>query len=162
MLSRRIEIGIGVVTAVLALLILFVAIPFGIVTPKNVRSLVLSPTFWPTILGIALFLIGASLAVRAYFGFGRAAVKEFPSFDRASLLRLAAFIGVIVFYYILIAPLGMVWASMLAFAAILYVTRAGERLTGLICAIALPLLLYAFFFHVAGVPIPQGELVRLP
>jgi len=31
-----------------------------------------------------------------------------------------------------------------------------------VCAVLIPLVLYVFFAHIAGVAIPQGDFVRLP
>ena len=58
--------------------------------------------------------------------------------------------------------LGMVWTSMLAFVALAFLVKTRHPATAFICAIVVPLVLYAFFAHVASVAIPQGELVRLP
>lgn len=163
MLPRRIEIGIGLTTVALALLLLFVVIPFGIVTPKSVNSIFLSPTFWPYILGLCLTMVGAALALQAWLtpeeNVGR---EDLEQFDRPAILRLAGFFAIIVLYYLLIPALGMVWSSSLAFAGVVLVTNARSKVLGIICAVALPVLLFAFFYHVAAVPIPQGTFLRLP
>ena len=163
MLSRRIEIGIGLATVALALLILFVAIPFGIVTPKSVNSIFLSPIFWPSVLGICLLIIGAALTGQSWLRLGGVAeTEEFERFDGGAVYRLVGFLAIIVVYYLLIPLLGMVWSSTLAFAATVFLTNAGSKIVGLVCAVALPILLFAFFYHVAAVPIPQGAFLRLP
>jgi hypothetical protein len=56
----------------------------------------------------------------------------------------------------------MVWTAMLAFAACACLFRTRHPIVAVICAVVVPLLLYAFFAHVAGVAIPQGAFVRLP
>ncbi|MGA0808991.1 MAG: hypothetical protein ACO3PI_08080, partial [Burkholderiaceae bacterium] len=58
--------------------------------------------------------------------------------------------------------LGMVLASILMLLVSFYLL--GEKRIGLVLSVSilLPLVLYTFFLHVAGVSIPQGELIRLP
>ena len=63
---------------------------------------------------------------------------------------------------LLLPLLGMVWTSMAVFVATAFLMRTRHPLTAMACAILVPLVLYAFFAHVAGVAIPQGEFVRLP
>ena len=160
MLSRRIDVGVGLIAAALGLLLLFVVIPYGVVTPRRVRLIVLSPLFWPTILGGALLACGLLLAIKTYLRPIDAA--PFEPFDHGAVVRLGAFTALILLYYLGIPYLGMVLASIAAFAATIFITRSRFRYLGLLCALLLPLALYAFFYHVAGVPVPQGVLVRLP
>ena len=58
--------------------------------------------------------------------------------------------------------LGMVWTCMLVFVATAFMFRTRYPKAAVVCAVVVPLVLYAFFAHVAGVAIPQGEFVRLP
>ncbi len=163
MLSRRIDVGVGLVAAALALLLLFVVIPYGVVTPRRVRLIVLSPLFWPTILGGALLACGLFLAIKTYLRPIDAAIEApFEPFDHGAVVRLGAFTALILLYYLSILHLGMILASIAASAAMIFITRSRFRYLGLLCALLLPLALYAFFYHVAGVPVPQGVLVRLP
>ena len=62
----------------------------------------------------------------------------------------------------LISAIGMVWASMLAFACLAFLMKTRHPKAALAAAVATPLLLYAFFAHVAGVAVPQGDFIRLP
>ncbi|HEY9055719.1 MAG TPA: tripartite tricarboxylate transporter TctB family protein [Aurantimonas sp.] len=163
MLPRRVERNIAFFTIGFALILLVVVIPYGIVTPRNVRLPVLSPLFWPVILGGALLLCGVLLAIRAHFSSEDEQVeREQVTFGRPEALRLAALLILIVAYYLAIPFLGMVWASVAAFLAMTLITGTKWRVHRFIWALVLPLALYAFFSHVAGVPIPQGQLVRLP
>ena len=52
--------------------------------------------------------------------------------------------------------------SMLIFVATALLVRTRHPKTALVCAVIVPLVLYAFFAHVAGVAIPQGNFMRLP
>jgi putative tricarboxylic transport membrane protein len=58
--------------------------------------------------------------------------------------------------------LGLVWTAMLAFAATALLVRTKHMTIAIVSAVTVPLLLYVFFAHVAGVAIPQGNFVRLP
>ena len=58
--------------------------------------------------------------------------------------------------------LGMVLATAIAFALFSLVVVTPRPLTSIIVAIVLPLALYAFFSHVAGVSVPQGRFLMLP
>lgn len=163
MLPRRVELNIAFFAIAFALILLVVLIPYGIVTPRNVRLPVLSPLFWPTILGGLLLLCGLLLAIRTRFSPDDEQIEdEQVSFSRSEVLRLAALLILIVVYYLAIPSLGMVWASMAAFLVMTLITGTKWRVHRFIWALVLPLALYAFFSHVAGVPIPQGQLVRLP
>ena len=54
----------------------------------------------------------------------------------------------------------------MAFAALAFLVSTPHPRAALVCALAVPLALYAFFAHVAGISIPQGSVaadyVRLP
>ena len=77
-------------------------------------------------------------------------------------LRLAL-LGILgVLYVGSIGTLGMVWASVLAFIALAFLIKTRHPVVALIAAVLVPLALYAFFAHVAGVAIPQGDFVRMP
>ena len=43
-----------------------------------------------------------------------------------------------------------------------FLVRTKHMTIAIVSAVAVPLLLYVFFAHVAGVAIPQGNFVRLP
>ncbi len=81
---------------------------------------------------------------------------------RSAWLRLAGLAVIMVLTMFALPRLGMVWTSMIVFmaAALLFKTR--HPIVAVICAVIIPLLLYAFFAHVAGISIPQGNFVRLP
>ena len=63
---------------------------------------------------------------------------------------------------IAIPILGMVWATMVGFVLFAILVRSPRPVASLIVALVLPLALYGFFNHIAGVAVPQGEFVRLP
>lgn len=178
---RERALGLGVVA--LALFLLLVAVPQGVVRPKSVANIVLSPDFWPQILAWLLLAIGVWLSATAFLRPQPAADAAGPPDERAARApagepgdtprdgadprrgewwRLAAFAGLLVLLAIGIPTVGMVWASAAAFWVLVLVTRQSRPWAALAVGIILPLLLYAFFSKFAGVPIPQGDLVRLP
>lgn len=157
-------LGIGFIG--FGLFVLLVAIPYAVTSPSNVGKLVLSPTFWPTIISWLIIGLGVMLVMLRWFRPAQPTIGdvEVPS-DAATggpWIRLAA-TAVIMVAMVMVTPyLGMVWTAMICFALLSVVIRAPQPIVSVIVAIVLPLVLYAFFAHVAGVAVPQGELVRLP
>ena len=157
-------LGIGFIA--FGFFVLLVAIPFAVTSPSNVGRLVLSPTFWPTIIGWLIIVLGAMLVLLRWFQPAEPTLGdvEVPvgSATGGPWMRLAA-TAVIMVALVLATPyLGLVWTSMLCFALLSVVIRAPQPVLSGTVAILLPLVLYAFFAHVAGVAVPQGEFVRLP
>ena len=152
--------GVGV--ALLGLLIFAVLIPWGIDQPGNVEHTALAPDFWPRIIAGAMMALGALLAVRPGPDDDDEDGSEDSGHWRQRLPGLAAALGALFGFYALIPSLGMVVPGVaLIFGLMIF---GGERrwlLAGVVAA-AVPLLLYAFFVHVAGIPIPLGvfEILR--
>ena len=160
MLGRS-EFQVGIAAIAAAAFLLLVGIPHGVTTPSNIRNVVLSPTFWPQILAGLLALAGIGLLISA----PRAAPREDESAlveIRGGLPRLAGMAILMLAYFWLMPVLGMVWVSMLAFGGVALLVHTRHPIAAAVSAVIIPLLLYAFFAHVAGVSVPQGELVRLP
>lgn len=153
--------GLGVV--LLGLLLALVAVPGGVAVPANVRIAVLSPAFWPNILAWLLVVLGVVLAVQAA---RRTSAPDDGSSEhvpvKGGLLRLALLTAGIVALCLFATKLGLVWATVLLFAGTVLLTGTEHRLAAVVVILLLPLALYAFFAHVALVPIPQGAFVRLP
>ncbi len=80
----------------------------------------------------------------------------------AAYARLGLMALVMVATMYAIPRLGMVWTCALAFVATAFLIRTRHPVAALVSALAVPLVLYAFFAHVAGIAIPQGDFVRLP
>jgi putative tricarboxylic transport membrane protein len=163
MLSRRDEILTGLGVMVLAALILWWLIPTYVALPRRAPLRALAPSFWPSIIGWTMLACGALLVARAATAPPPpAAVAQGLGFSRAEFLRLAALTSIFAGTYYALPVIGMVWASMAAFVLLVLLT-GGRRLGwGVAAAVLLPLLLYLFFSKVAGVAIPQGQIVRLP
>lgn len=157
-IHRQTGIGIGAIAA--ALLLVLVAIPGWVSSPSNVSNVILSPLFWPYTLAGLTGLIGIGLILTGMRSVEDLSVDEVVvpgGFKRLALI--AVIMGATMYG---LPRLGMVWTSMLAFAATAFLVRTSHPKTAIVCAVVIPLVLYAFFAYVAGVAIPQGLLVRLP
>lgn len=160
-MSRRTYAQIGAAAIAFAAFLYFVAIPYGVTSPSNVGNIVLSPTFWPNIIA-ALVALGGIAMLLTSRRFDNSGHVTFLEGAQGGAVRLAI-AGVLMAAYVIAMPmLGMVWTSMAAFFLFALLVKTRHRGAALAAALLAPLLLYAFFAHVAGVAVPQGELIRLP
>ncbi len=160
-MSAKSHRQIGVAAILFAIFLYLVGIPYGVTSPSNVQNIVLSPLFWPRILAALLALGGIGLLLTSR----RLDNENHESFlggVGGAPIRLGL-MAVLMVLYVLAAPvIGMVWTSMLAFAALAFLIKTRHPVAAVLAAVFVPLILYAFFAHVAGVAIPQGDFVRLP
>lgn len=163
MSDRTINLHLGIGAIAAALLLALYAIPTWVSSPTNVGNVILSPLFWPYALSGFTALVGLGLVATALVG-SQNEGEDFAEVGNRSvaLLRLAILAAVLAGAMLLMPRLGMVWTMMIVFAIIAFLVRTSHPLVALASALALPLVLYAFFMHVAGVAIPQGDFVRLP
>lgn len=153
-------IGIGVL--VIGLLVFALLIPYGIDQPGNVEHAALAPDFWPRIIAVIMTVMGLLLAIAP----SPEEEDEDESGEDAGrwlhrLTGLAVALGTLFGFYFLMPPLGMVApGAALIFGLMIF---AGERRWLLAAAIAVgvPIVLHAFFVHVAGIPIPLGVFETL-
>ena len=182
---RQQSIVVGLFSLGLGLLLHFWLIPNFISVPGNMARAVLSPAFWPEILAVMAMIAGVFVLIPAFRqGDASNTAELVSSSDAAALsesgdqnshsgtdlsqepqsnvIRLFAFVVAMTLYAKYLDYLGMALASVLMLLVSFYLL--GERRLGLVLTVSvlLPLVLYAFFLHVAGVSIPQGELIRLP
>lgn len=122
----------------------------------------LSPLFWPYVLtaltgftGLGLLLVSRQVSTAVD------PEHQHPS-DEKAWLRLVALAVIMTLTMFALPRLGMVWTTMIVFGVTALLFRSRHPKVAFICAVAIPLLLYLFFAHVAGVAIPQGIFVRLP
>jgi hypothetical protein len=158
--------ALGLVFIGFGAFILLVAIPYAVTSPSNVQKIVLAPTFWPTIISWLIIGLGALLMLLQFFA-PRAAVDDEDASEDGPAppggwLRLAAGTALMVALVYVTPILGLVWTAMLCFGAISLLVKSSRPVMSLIVAIVLPLALYVFFNHAAGVAVPQGEFIRLP
>lgn len=155
------EFQVGAASIALGVFLLVIGIPYGVSSPSNIQKIVLSPLFWPQVLSGALILLGIGLLISARGA--PVSEDERTIFDmKGGVARLAIVAVTMIVYYLLIPVLGMVWASMVVFAVVAFLVKTRHPWAALAAAVVVPLILYAFFAHVAGVAVPQGDLVRLP
>lgn len=162
MSPRMIQLRLGMGACLVALFLMFVGIPGWVSSPSNVANIVLAPTFWPYILAALTGLSGIGLILSSRAATPIVDNDEDAASDGQHWYRLAV-LAVIMFLTMFALPrLGMVWTTMIVFAVTAFLFRTRHPITALVCAVVIPLALYAFFAHVAGVAIPQGNFVRLP
>lgn len=176
---RQQSVIVGLFSLVLGLLLHFWLIPNYISVPSNMARLVLSPAFWPEILAAMIVLAGVFVLVGAFRQPAKPNSQDLAAnltedqqgsnvssplqeVSQPSLIRLLAFVTAMALYAKYLDYLGMALASILMLLISFYLL--GEKRIGLVLSVSivLPLVLYAFFLHVAGVSIPQGEIIRLP
>lgn len=161
MSERTIQFRLGI-GALLASAILFLyAIPTWVAAPSNVPNIVLSPVFWPNILAGLTALTGLGLVLLSSRASEEPQSSETHE-QKAGWLRLGLIALVMLGVLYGLPRIGMVWTCMAGFAATAFIVRTRHPKAALITAVLVPLALYFFFAHVAGVAIPQGNFVRLP
>lgn len=162
MTARKSHVLMGLTALGVAGLLLLYLIPIWVSSPSNVGNIVLSPRFWPYALTGFTVLTGLGLLLAAKGQDDSEAVNDPIDDPTMGWARLAAMAVIMLATMWLLPRLGMVWTCMLAFLATAFLMRTRHPKTALACAVLVPLGLYAFFAHVAGVAIPQGNFVRLP
>lgn len=163
MYDRTIQLQLGIGSVVVSAFLMLVAIPSWVSSPSNVPKIILSPLFWPLILSGLTGIVGLGMILTSFWQPKTVEPEVSDVEDRWSAWGRLASIALIMGLAMLALPrIGMVWTAMLVFAATAYLIRTSHPKTALASAVLVPLALYAFFAHVAGVAIPQGDLVRLP
>jgi hypothetical protein len=166
MTLRTTQIHLGIAALLVALFLTFVAIPNWVTSPSNVRNIILSPTFWPYVL-TALTALAGGLLLLTGLRTDPMAIHLDDDGDAApqtpgAWIRLAVLAVLMLVTMVALSRLGMVWTAMLLFAATAFLFRTRHPVVAVVCAILVPLALYAFFAHVTSVAIPQGDYLRLP
>jgi len=157
-MSRQSHLHIGIAAIAFAAFLALIGIRFGVSSPSNVSNIFLAPTFWPYVVAGLIGIAGLGLVLSS-----RQLASVVPeSAPPGGWMRLLVMAGLMVAYVLLTPLIGLVWTSMLAFAALAFLVRTEHPVSALLAAILVPLVLYAFFAHVAGMAVPQGEFVRLP
>lgn len=162
MSPQTIQTRLGIGACLVAAFLVFVGIPGWVSSPSNVQNIVLAPTFWPYVLSALTGLIGLGLILAGRSAGRIVAEEDHDPADARSWPRLLALAVIMAVTMYALPRLGMVWTCMLVFAATAFLFQTRHRVTAIVCAVVIPLALYAFFAHVAGVGIPQGNFVRLP
>jgi hypothetical protein len=162
MSPKAIQFRLGIGTCILALFLALIGIPTWVSSPSNVGNIVLAPTFWPYVLTVVAGLSGVALVFAGMRMRADGPPNEGPLPEGNPWLRLGALAVIMVLTMFALPRLGMVWTAMLVFVVTALLFRTRHPRAALVCAVMIPLGLYLFFAHVAGVAIPQGNFVRLP
>ncbi|MCL3882960.1 tripartite tricarboxylate transporter TctB family protein [Marivita sp. GX14005] len=160
--STALNLRLGIASLLASGFLFFYAIPRFVSAPSNINNIVLSPLFWPYILSVLTALVGLGLIAVSITGEPEEDGFAEPGPMLPKWGRLAALALIMAATFLLLPALGMVWTSMLAFLATAFLFRTRHPVAAVICAVLIPLVLYGFFAHVAGVAVPQGNFVRLP
>lgn len=161
--DRSIQIQLGIGAIAVSVFLIAVAIPFWVSSPSNVPNIILSPLFWPNVLAVITGLMGAGLIVTSIARPRPEMSAASDVADRPAAVRRLAIMAVVMTATVLVMPrLGLVWTAMATFVVTAFLVKTKHPRTALICAVLIPLILYVFFAHIAGVAIPQGDFVRLP
>ncbi len=163
MSMRAIQFRLGMGAIILSVFLIFYGIPNWVTAPANVPRIVLSPVFWPMVLSVILAMVGVGLIFAASRCDKPTGTYRENYINRLSEYgRLALLAALMVATVYALPRLGLVWTSMLSIVAIALLVRSRHLGTVLLCAVIVPLVLYFFFAHIAGVAIPQGNFLRLP
>ena len=149
----RINFWSGILMVLVSLTLIIILIPLGIDEPKKVRFAALAPSYYPYIVSTILLILGTVTIIRSR----REAITQSESNTHPQALRrLSKFILLLALFAASLEWAGFVLSS--AVALILALTLAGERRAKIIIANALiiPIILYLFFYKIAGIPIPLG------
>jgi putative tricarboxylic transport membrane protein len=160
----RKELVIGGGVFVFAILLILFLIPGAVVSPRSVSIEVLNPAFWPKIVSWGLLILGLFMLMNIFLK-AKTGSCDYSSgkYSARSFFRLSVLVVFLAGYYLILPYIGMVWASSIAYILLSMVfCKTGYRMTAVAVGIILPAALYAFFYHVAGVDIPQSEFARLP
>jgi len=161
--SKNIQFRLGIGSLVFAAFLSFYLVPSWVTSPANVPKIVLSPIFWPLVLAGALALIGLGLLFTSRQLQNSIPVEEDKNFHRSSAIaRVVALAALMVGIVVVLPPLGLVLTTMLVIVALGFLVKTQHPKTIIICAVLVPLVLYVFFAHVAGIAVPQGNFLRLP
>lgn len=148
----------GLALGLIGLVIIFIAIPYGVDEPKKIKFVALSPAYYPRIVAIAMTLLGGVIMLRAVIRpIDSSAEAERPD----AMTRICIVFVLLAIYASSITYLGFILGSVIALFAFMF--HAGERRIWLmmLLAIAIPFGLFLFFQKIAGIPIPTGVLAPL-
>lgn len=162
MSPKTIQFQLGLGACAAALFLGIIAIPTWVSSPSNVSNIVLAPVFWPYVLTALTGFTGIGLLLASRHADTQIDPEKDDPTNGHSWLRLTILAAIMIVTMFALPRLGMVWTSMIIFALTAFLLRTRHPVAAVVCAVVIPLLLYAFFAHVAGVAIPQGNFVRLP
>jgi|TARA_B110000211_G_scaffold222210_1_gene270652 hypothetical protein len=148
----------GLALGLIGLVVIFIAIPFGVDEPKKIKFAALSPAYYPRIVAIAMTFLGGVITLRAVM---RPINSNTETERPDAMARISIVFVILAIYALSITYLGFVLAPVIALFAFMF--HAGERRIWVMAfiAIAVPFGLFLFFQKIAGIPIPTGVLAPL-
>lgn len=143
----------------------FLLIPNGVIVPSSVQIPALSPDFWPYTIAWGVVVSSAFLLLEALLlkvpGDGSddedsAAEAQYKLDTLPGTLRMVVLILALFLFYFALTHLGVVVSSIVLIPTMML--YFGERNWKYILPLSLliPVGLYLFFLHVAGIPMPLG------
>ena len=138
---------------IVSLTLITILIPIGMDAPRKVRFAALAPSYYPYIVSTILFLLGSVIIIRSR---REKAAQPEPNVHPQAIKRLSKFIFLLAVFASSLEWAGFILSSSVALMVAL--PLAGEKRPLIIIANALiiPILLYLFFYKIAGIPIPLG------
>lgn len=154
------DLPLGVLAGLFGLIVILEAASF-----PEMAGMAYGPEFFPTIIGVGFCLCGFVLIagdLRARLsGAGQPLfMPEAWLGSRKALLRLAAVLGTVIAFVLLVKPLGFILTLALLLFFLLRSLAAGW-LISLALALGLPFLLHFCFTGLLRVPLPRGLVETL-
>jgi putative tricarboxylic transport membrane protein len=151
------DFWLAVCVLVLGVIFVVWVIPAEIPTPVREPFAVVSPAFFPRLLGIAIIVCATLLAASAWLSrsAGPATVVGIEP-DRHGFLKLLLALLVAFGYFLLLRRLGALPTSVLAMLILLPLGGERRPLLILLVSVLLPTAVYLLFVQVARVPLPAG------
>ncbi|MGD9671604.1 MAG: tripartite tricarboxylate transporter TctB family protein [Hyphomicrobiaceae bacterium] len=146
----------GLIFLLIGAVLLVFLIPAGIDEPQKVKFAVMSPSYYPRIIGIVMAFIGLTITIGAIIS--KTPASHFSDMDAQSVAKVVA-----VFIAFLLTAYALPYAGFVltcTLCLVFLMTLAGERNPLILAPVALllPICLYLFFTKIANVPIPGGIL----
>ncbi|MEW6719822.1 MAG: tripartite tricarboxylate transporter TctB family protein [Thermodesulfobacteriota bacterium] len=150
---RQADIGVGCFLAALGLFILYAA--------SNIRIGVeraLSPRFFPSVLGIVIFLCGAGLAFKSWRFRGEDPGIHWP--DRRGAVIVAVNLVLLAAYILLMKPLGLPISTFLYVTATTWFLKPEKWGVAVLAGVSLGVISYVVFIQLLELSFPVGSLLE--
>lgn len=150
---RQADMGAGCFLAALGLFIVYAASNIRIGVERS-----LSPRFFPTVLGIVLFLCGAGLALKSWRFRGEDPKIHWP--DRHGAKIVAVNLALLAAYILLMKPLGLPVSTFLYVTAATWFLKPEKWGVALFAGVALGVISYVVFIQLLELSFPVGSLLE--
>lgn len=150
---RQADIVIGCFLALLGLFILYAA--------SNIRLGVeraLSPRFFPSAMGILIFVCGAGLAVKSWRFKGEDPKIHWP--DRQGLIIVVVSLGLLAAYILFMKTLGLPIGTFLYVTASIWFLKPEKWIAAIVIGVLFGIISYAVFIRLLDLSFPMGSLLE--